>query len=499
MRTTMRLIHRILSNKLYVFIIGVLLLITLINTAVIGYLTYKPKPLCDKCNVILISLDTLSALHIPCYGYSRDTSPNLCAFAKNNILFSNSYSESNWTLASDFSNFTSLYPYVNQMTQPFGPPLNEKYLTLAQVFRQNGYQTILNVIPVDVFNIPLQRGIARGFNIIQSPDVNDLWTNSYPELLKSAKENRPFFAYFHTYYVHSPYLTGHESRHLYTNQPEYPNIPLTPEEYHTVTPEFLQFLPSDIASKYAFLGKIDNGITLTLEKIIQTKDINRIKNLFESLPDLDKLVFFDDYYHARISLNNKNQVHYVEALYDEKIFDLDQNLKGLFDFIDNSPLLKNNTIVVITSEHGEEFMEHGNFQHGVDLYKTNTFVPLIMRVPGIKNKVITNLVQGIDIYPTVLGLTGLSPLSPIQGLDLTGLIRGDKNAKTNKFVLSENTVYPPEYAIQSKNWRLYYVPDNGHKELYNLTLDPVEQNNVASANPGIVDQLTKMLLTNEQN
>lgn len=476
-----------------------LVLINLVNISVIGYFTYKPKPICDRCNVILISLDTLSALHLPCYGYDRNTAPNLCAFAKRNILFKNSYSASNWTLPSHFSIFTSLYPHVHDMTAALGPPLNEKYITLAQVFRQNGYQTIMNMVPDDELNLPLDRGIGRGFNIIQSPDDN-LWTNSYSKLIQSVEQKRPFFAFFHTYFVHSPYTTGHEIKHKFTNQPEDPNIALTQEEFQATSSKFFQFVKDSVSSDSNAYLHLDTHGSEIIQEIMQTKNINDLRNLFYTLPSAVQWAFYNNYYFHWVNLQNTRQIDYLRGLYDEQIYNLDKKLQGLFDFINSNPKLKNNTIVIITADHGEEFMEHDTITHGGDLYKTNTLVPLIMRVPGIGPKVISDLVQGIDIYPTVLGLTGLSPISPIQGLDLSGLIGGKKSAKTNKFVISETTPgYQSIYAIQMANWRLYYFPTDGHKELYNLNLDPGEQNNIATTNASMVNALTKMLLTNEQN
>ena len=72
--------------------------------------SFFDKPLCKNCNIILVSLDTLSANHLPCYGYARNTAPNLCTFAENNILFKNAFAKFTRTLPSNVSIFTGQFP-----------------------------------------------------------------------------------------------------------------------------------------------------------------------------------------------------------------------------------------------------------------------------------------------------------------------------------------------------------------------------------------------------
>src|SRR4029078_11710125 len=90
--------------------------ITLIAFLILGivliaiFLRTSQKLKCPNCNVILVSVDTLGSNHLPCYGYYRNTAPNLCKFANDNVLFFHSYSNASWTLPSHFSMFTALYP-----------------------------------------------------------------------------------------------------------------------------------------------------------------------------------------------------------------------------------------------------------------------------------------------------------------------------------------------------------------------------------------------------
>lgn len=440
------------------------------------------KTACDKCNVILVSLDTLSALHLECYGYDRKTAPNLCSFADKNIFFLNSYSQSSITLDSHFSIFTSLYPHTHKMTEVFKEPLNEKFVTLAQLLRMNGYKTIYHG-PLNDINLPLNRGIERGFDVREGETI-DTWDNAYSKLIKNNKEKKPTFIFLHTYAVHSPYLTGYKYEHLFTNQSEYQDIPLTIEEYRIVTPKLISFISMLLPN--VRIGEAGETIDFKsdlkkVEKIKQTSDFNEEKKIFESMSDRTKGLCFSAWYFYNINKKDPERVKYVKALYDEQIYNLDQKIKKLINLV-NNPELSKNTILIFTADHGEEFMEHGMLDHSFNLYMTSTQVPLIMHIPDVKPEKIKELVQGIDIYPTVINLIGINQKSKLEGIDLTGIIFGKKDANKNNYLRSEikNIV-----EIQDDKFRFYYNTKIGNKsiELYDYNSDQQEKINIKSNYP----------------
>lgn len=462
-------------------------LVIFITTVLFVYIprVMKEKPVCERCNVILVSIDTLSALHLPCYGYQRNTAPNLCRLAKENILFQNSYSQTPSTISSHFSIFTSLYPSTHQMLKPFTGYLNEEYLTLAQVFRQNGYQTIYNG-GINNNYLPLDRGIERGFNIIQEGSTST-WYEAFDKIKQYNTEKNPTFTFLHTSDVHDPYLVGHKKRR-FTTLPEYPNIPLTKEEYNTFTPEFLSFLINYSESDIKYAGLVFSDKKL-LDKLKAAKNLAASQEIFNNLSNEEKRLSIKYWNQSRIDKNDKNQIEYLKSLYDEAIYELDRKLTQLFSLL-KDPELSKNTIIIITSDHGEEFMEHGNLYHGRNIYRTSTYVPLIMYVPRIKSRQITDLVQGIDIYSTVLGLTGLSPQSFIQGNNFTDVILKKKNAKTNQYVISD---YWYIVGVQGKKLRLYFNMKNPTRsELYDIESDPFEQEELKYLYPTIYEELIKV-------
>lgn len=467
----------------YFKLITSILVIIFITIIIIGVFFHK-KPFCEKCNVILVSIDTLSALHLPCYGYERNTAPNLCAYADKNITFLNSYSQSSTTKDSHFSIFTSLYPHTHKMTTVLEGILSEKYITLAQVLRLNNYQTIYNGQLFDI-HFPLNEGMERGFNIFEGGNI-DKWKYSYSRLLKNAEQKKQTFVFLHTYAVHAPYTTGHKDKHMFTNMPENPNIPLTQEEYEKITPEFLSFVVDFITKSY-FVNKGKVGIVDGLKK---AKSFEEAKEIFNNFAPGVKSLCFDYWYYSKINKNDPKQVEYAKALYDEQIFNMDKKLGDLFKLMDD-PKLFNNTILIITADHGEEFMEHGSLAHSTNLYRSQTAVPLIFHIPGMGPRKINDLVEGIDIYPTILDLLGLKKQSKIEGIDLTGIIRGDKNAVKNTFVLSE---LGSMGGIQIKNGRLYFdLINKKPTEFYDLKSDILEKNNVLLKNQAIMKEFTKKI------
>ena len=161
-----------------------------------------PEGYCKDCNVILISLDSLRAKSLPCYGYEKNTSPNLCEFAKKSFLFKRVYTPSSKTLDSHFSIFTGLYPKSHGVNVPFTSVLDKKIRTLPQIVESNGYATLFSGPLIDP-HLPLDRGFERGFRYKEYGDEPRFW---FDNMKKYGLLGRKFFAFLHTYDVHEPYI-----------------------------------------------------------------------------------------------------------------------------------------------------------------------------------------------------------------------------------------------------------------------------------------------------
>lgn len=434
------------------------------------------NPVCKSCNVILITLDVLGSNHLPCYGYKKNTSPTLCAFAGKNIQFTRSYSNASWTLPSMFSIFTSQYPKHHQMesgSEKYG--LNTETPTLSEVLKANVYQTIY-VGPTDNKALPFSKGINRGFDEVINYHNLDSWQKGYEKLANNRQKGKKSFLYLYSYILHSPY--GPE---LYEEEdlksPLSGSLPLTWKEITVFTPEF-----------YSYLLTQTEDPQLT-QLIKNASSFDEAHDLFEStIEQSHKYILFNDYYESRIK-SDTTHLQYIRALYDEEIARTDEHLNKLFTFIAREKL-QEDTIIIITSPHGEEFMEHGNLGHKSDnLKNVITAVPLIIHIPGIGQRQIDKLTQGIDIYPTILGLLGIGKPTTVEGIDLTGMIVDKYKRESSDYVIANG--YNVD-SISSTQWKLYVHYGRGKAdtyELFNYELDPGENKNVADKNRQVVSLL----------
>lgn len=460
-------------------------------------LFFSNKPVCKNCNVILISLDTLGANHLPCYGYDRNTSQNLCDFAKNNVFFTNAFSNAGWTLPSHFSIFTSLYPNHHNMVNLDKNKLNPNINTMAELFKKANYKTIY-VGAINNWSLPLQRGLGRGFDtVLNQLSLKNLanWDKSIAQLIKNNNKKQSTFLFLHTYWVHEPYVVNEVSegnnKRIFTND-SYQDIPVEWAGFTKFSKEFMDY----IINLYENKIKEDNPVDKKNDQNI-VNSLKGAKNIADAEKIYNNLItgqnnFSKFYFHQIGKLSGK--VSYAKSLYDEMIYYLDKKLAMIFDLISNSKLA-NNTIIIITSDHGEEFMEHWSLAHPADhLYNTTTAVPLIMYIPGIKQRKIDNLVQSIDILPTVLTLTGLkSSKTYFDGIDLTNSLLGRWQAKHNDYLISEG---PNIDSIRDNQWKLYVKNPQGENniyKLYNLYKDPLEKNNLAQKEQKIVKSLQDSL------
>jgi arylsulfatase A-like enzyme len=334
-------------------------------------------------NIILISLDTLRADHLHCYGYERKTSPFIDKLAENSVLFANCYSPTGKTLPSHMSMFTSLYPIHHHLLANGNyviQKLDESIPTMTEVLRKHNYFT--GAFTGGAY-VDAQYGFSKGFDFYYN-DPSTYHRASVGHLYRQTKHwleanrNKKFFLFLHTYQIHEPYFS--------------------PEPYN------LMYLNKNTTWKSANLVEI-----------------------FE--PDPYKVLTDDE---------RKNLV----ALYDGEITYTDEHLiKPLVDLLKESGLY-DRTLIVLTSDHGEEFYEHKGWRHGYSLYNEQLKVPLIMKFPGSEygGKRITGNVSLVDLMPTILEYAGIefSGYEP-DGISLLEEVKGKKTEK--RIILGSRYVY----------------------------------------------------------
>lgn len=445
-------------------------------------------PACPGCNVVVLSLDVLRADALPCYGYHRNTTPNLCAYAAKNALFTRAYSESSYTMDTVFSMFTGLLPSAHGMLVPFRDRLHPDIKTLTQQFKQAGYTTIF-AGKTDDMHLPLDKGLGRGFDTVRSVDTRTPgeMQRYYTQLLSVLDSGPPTFVYLHNYALHDPYLVGNGPRLFARDDIDY-GLALTTEGFEVNTFPFYAF----VIAQYERSMRSEESAVSTLRNrdiyrrfvaAMQASDLEALRSVFAFLYPYEQFELYDMWYLTRINRFDEREIAYLRALYDERLFYLDEELKPLLEYL-SRPDVRQKTIVVITSPHGEEFMEHGELVHDYNIYNTVTHVPLIVASPHIVSGVYSSLAQLVDVFPTVLGLAGVRAPETAHGVSLEPVLRGITDTARD-FVIGEHRGGKIR-SVYDGRWKLYVnVADkmNVWYELFDVVADPLEKTNVIAAHP----------------
>jgi arylsulfatase A-like enzyme len=327
-------------------------------------------------NVILLSIDTLRADHLGCYGYREDTSPHIDAFAREGVRFARTYAASNTTLPSHASMMTSLYPGTHKAEVMRFAPVPEEVTTLAEVLHAAGYRT---AAVVDDGELDPIWGLNQGFETYAVAPVEGFRT-ILPlalERLEALKKEK-FFLFLHTYDVHTPYRP-------------------TPEDLDSFFAHY----------QGAFAPPIDDDLSRAVSGQYVRTDLNDIR--------------------------------FIEASYDACIRWTDVQVGRLLAHLRELGLDKN-TIVIITADHGEGFNEHGKVAtHRYDLYDELLRVPLVVRLPdgALGGSVFDYNVSLVDLMPSLLPLLMLPYDGPMQGKNILPLLEG-KEPRDDRVIFAES-------------------------------------------------------------
>ena len=444
-------------------------------------------PNCPDCNVILISLDTLRADRLGCYGYERNTSSNIDDFAENSILFKNTFSNAYFTLPSHMSIFTSLYPITHKINNPFSEspnqPLNklsEDYLTMAEIMKNNGYSTTW-AAPLNNSYLNLERGFERGFDEKYSTlfekgswgSVSGLNHESLLKMIEKGKEGK-FFWFVHSYIDHAPYIYPEEYNYIFSSQDYEGNLP---DEFPTLNKLYFQEIVRLYKEEPEIMSEKFNKIkakqkTEFIDTII-TEDLDKYLNLIENisfkleLRDTFDLVYVSLYYSSISDNISESDVIEISNRYDNGVIFNDILLGEFFSELKKNNLW-NNTIIIITSDQGDQLYENGDFDH-TTFYDHTIHVPLIIKVPGMESGMeVDKMTQSVDILPTLLDLLDIDGPEQMQGKSYLNY------SNQNNYVYGYSL---GSYYIRSSEWK-YIITREGNIGLYNLKDDPLEQNNM---------------------
>jgi choline-sulfatase len=435
----------------------------------------KEDIICEDCNIILIDIDSLRADHLGCYGYNKNTSPNIDKLAEESIVFDNFFIESPHTTLSKMSVFTSLYPYKHQVR----PIIEDNYakldngiLTMPQILSQHEYTTVW-VGPLGSMSLSFDLGFDRGFDyFIEGGFYGNYDWDKGIEWIKKNKDKK-FFISLYSEITHDPYAPRKETLARFSNRTDFEIIDLVyildkGREMIIDNPSIVFNETFIEENKHLFSNKTRLYASLDALCFNLSIQLHRCSDIYRN-------IFWD-----KFNPENSSDMELLYALYDTVIFEADQNVGYLMDTLIEENLL-NNTIIVIYSDHGDEFWEHGGVHHGDHLYDEIIHVPFIIHIPGFESKRRVSLSQGVDILPTILDLIGYTYPKHIQGKSLLPLML-NKETKVRDHVFSE-TVFDV-YSIRSKHWK--YITDFKEiEELYDLNEDPDEKNNIINESENV--------------
>ncbi len=392
----------------------------------------------EGANVVLLVIDAARADHVGCYGYPRETTPTIDRLAREGFLFENHFVQFVETKPSTASLFTSQYPdthlaYHERM-------LPEGTFTLAQGFREAGYHTVL--FSQNEYASPLW-GLGLEFEeAFYEPHITAagrkkpmIWqAEAVLEQIEpwlKKKPPTPFFAYIHFIPPHDPYLMPLEMYYLFYEK-EPPNAWRSPYPFEEVEREVRA--REEPWSQQLYLNRYDSHLVYADWAIGQVEEMLREAGLLED------------------------------------------------------------TLFIVTSDHGEAFGEHGYKGHTISAYDESTHVPLVMRFPGRDGPAgrVSGLTQSIDLLPTLFDLLGVEyPERGIQGRSLVPVMAGEAE-EVNDYIFARTAGEPPSYAVRDHRYLLLLYQGGKLRALYDLAEDPRALSNVVEQQPEKAAELVEV-------
>lgn len=460
------------NNKLVGIHIFLWLIVVL---SIVGVWVWVSKNnICPKCNIVLIDIDVLRADGLECFGYTKTIAPNLCMFAQNGLRFKYNISQSYWTMPSMFSTATSLYVSAHKVRYALLNKLSPGVFTMAELLKSRGYTTTFmsSMLPTEAWFLNEDNGGLRGYDRIEHARGIESWLSTTSVLEKSGK---PFFLHLYSQDPHMPYLLPDG---VYPDEalPRPSGLPITQKEFDEALEDYLVSHYQDVFKERAIQERPDLFHNIrTLKK--------KLREYYETLSrgyDLTRLkvtyTAIENTYMQFIDGKKPEDRAYLRMLYDMKISLMDKKLGQFLEYLSSSPV-KDNTIVVIMSDHGEAFGERGSFLHDDSQYNETIHTPLIVKIPGIEGRDIKTITQNIDILPTVIDAIGGKIIRQFQGVSLLPYIDG-KQTKDRVAVSEADT----KISIQDDRWKLIAdrSGDPTSFEMYDITANPLETSNSAA-------------------
>jgi len=394
----------------------------------------------SRPDVILITIDALRADHLGVYGYDRPTSPVLDALARESVVVRSDISQAPFTKASMASLFTGLFPS------------SHKAYTISRSFDETMRGTVSGDLPqTDVLD-PSLWTIAGAF---AGAGYQTIGLNTNPFLLKEFGFAKGFQDY--------EFLT--DGAALASAEAVVARALDRLDHRHRGQPTFMWMHLMEPHSPYR--------PPATTRALFPPRTPPRPAPA-DTVP-------------AWIEQQGSRDANFYESLYDGEIRSMDGALGALFDGLRKRGLW-DRLVLVVTADHGEEFLDHGGFEHNRTLYDEMVHVPLIVKGPGLPAGMRDVQTEAVDLAPTLARVAGAAVPEGLAGVAIWPELRGKSAGEPWAFAERPGVIY----MLRTREWK-FISNLEAHHELYHLTTDPHEQQNVAPFEPDRTREMRNQL------
>ncbi len=425
----------------------------LVSDAVMDDSAYDLKGRANALNVIFISMDAMRYDRTGAGGSPDGLTPNLDQFAEESVVFSHATSAAPWTLPSHMSIWTGRWPSVHGVTnklkmlsadQMVPTSLSPGIETFPDLLIRSGYTAAGFTGGAGV---QASYGFGRNFATYLDDKPFAGYEYSVPPALDWLSKNldKHFFLFLHGYDAHG----------------QHPLLGISPRD---AVPEY----------KGTLDGSIEEQAKLREQGLATITEPGQA-------PDLSSVVSTDD-------------LAFLKKVYDKKVKHADERLGSFLSQLRVLGLL-DKSIVVVFSDHGDEFLEHGYLDHGATLCEHQLHVPMMIRFPGYARRHDVDApVRTIDLFPTVFDALGIPPMAGVDGTSILPILRGKPDDRAI-FAETDYRLFVHQRMRREGDKKLILDLEDGGKQLYDLSADPDEQHDSSSSSPRETYEMEQHLRT----
>lgn len=425
----------------------------------------------DKLNVLLIVVDSGRFDRFGCYGYPRETTPAIDALARKGTVFDRMISTAPWTLPSHASLFTGLYAREHGADHP-GLKMRAGLITLAEHLQRYEYQTAF------ISNNPL---VSSRWGLVDG--ASHTWIR---------KDSDPgFHSGFKSTWRRARKLVGQSDRGS-----------------GAATRVAADLIRRASAPFFIFINYMECHWAYLPPRSFERRFVRRPYSVFDSA-------------FSRVRMSKRRpgdklwkddeELKLLSDLYDGSLACVDDRVGDLLNHIERLGMSEN-TVVIVTADHGENLGDHGQMGHDFHLYQTLLHVPFVARIPGRTPMRVRGMAQLTDVFAGLCGILNLSvppqvdqrpyAIDPFRlGPHDPGRLfafaewheRGSESMERRRHRAPHYRSTPTSESVQDHRYKLIIEPGSGKELLFDLQEDPGETSNMAAEQPGERNRLTRVL------